>query len=469
MKNPVRSINCLIMQLVALAVLLPIASPLDAASDARPNVIFMLVDDVSAREISTYNGPIAMPNLDRLAKEGVQFKTAWATPKCAPTRAMLMTGKYPYNTGYWNNTGRNMADPRTPFFKDERHTPLLEMTREAGYTTGWFGKIHNGEPEDMQALGVDTYLTYRRWPGYEGPDQGRGGMYGVSWYWHPGIIVDGEGLPTTPEQFGPDLELEYLLDFVAENRDRPFVAYWPTNLPHKACDPATGKWYYTSVPERDAEGNRTGAKVPGSLKGTMQYVDYLIGELNAGLEALGVARETIVFLAGDNGTAGKDKGLYDGDRALRVPFVVWGGPVATQGRSDVLIDFTDIWPTFAQLTGYNGPMNTDGHGFAPLLLGEPYEKRGFCRMAMNNARWIRTQKWLLDGHGHLYDVEGADSREDYVDVTGSDDPEVRKAHRRLQANLDEFMPLPEGVDWGRNEIKVYQPESMEEGPSASSR
>jgi len=62
------------------------------AGERRPNIIFMLVDDVSAREISTYGGPIEMPNLDRLANAGVRFNTAWATPKCAPTRAMLMTG-----------------------------------------------------------------------------------------------------------------------------------------------------------------------------------------------------------------------------------------------------------------------------------------------------------------------------------------------------------------------------------------
>ena len=434
------------------------------AEERRPNVIFILADDVSARELSIYDGDIPMPNLDRMAEQGVQFHTAWAAPKCAPTRAVLMTGKYPYNTGYWNNSGQNMADPSTPFFEDERHLPLLEMARQAGYTTGWFGKIHNGEPEDMKALGVDTYLTYRRWPGYEGPLQKKGPqhadhMYGVSWYWYPGIIVDGEGLPTTPEQFGPDLELDYLLDFVAENRDRPFVAYWPSNLPHKAYDPETGKWYYTDVPELDAEGNWTGGKVPGSLEATMHYFDFLLGRLNAALKKEGLADNTVVFFAGDNGTAGKDKGLYDGDRALRVPFVVGGGPVARQGLTHTLIDFTDIWPTVARLTGYDGPMNTDGYGFAPLLLGEPYEPRGFCRMAMHNARWMRTQKWLLDGRGHLYDVEGAQSREDYVDVTGSDDPEVRVARRRLQAHLDKFMPLPEGVDWGRNKVDVYQPSS----------
>jgi len=445
------------LRFVLLASLLPLIGLISVRADARPNIIFLLIDDVSAREISTYGGPIEMPNLDRLAKEGVRFNTAWATPKCSPTRAMLMTGKLPYNTGYWKNTGQNMADPHTPFFEDERHLPLLAMTREAGYATGWFGKIHNGGAEDMEALGVDTYLTYGLWPGYDGAIEQRAGSYDFDRFWHSAIIVDGEGLPTTPEQFGPDLELDYLLDFVAEHRDQPFVAYWPTTLPHKAHDPETGKWYYTDVPERDAEGEWTGEKVPGSLKSTMQYVDYLIGELNEGLEELGVADETIVFAVGDNGTAGKDKGLYEGDRALRVPFAVWGGPVAPQGRTDVLVDFTDIWPTFAQLTGYDGPMNTDGYGFAPLLLGEPYEPRGFCRMAMNNARWIRTQKWLLDGRGHLYDVEGAESREDYVDVTASDDPEVREARRRLQARLDEYMPLPEGVDWGRSEVEVYQP------------
>ena len=286
-----------------------LSSGAPSESPRAPNIIFILADDVSARELSTYNGTIPMPNLDRMAEQGIQFNTAWSTPLCSPTRAMLMTGKYPQNQGYWHNG----VGPKVPYFEDPRHLPLLRMAKQAGYDIGWFGKLHNGEPENMPEIGVDEYLTYRYWKGYDGPDQGRGGpdrhgMYGVSWYWHPGLLDNGKGLPTTDADFGPDIELKHVCNFIKKERNRPFLAYWPSNLPHKAYDPQKKTWYYTDVPELDARGNPTGGKTPGSLEATMHYFDYLIGKLETRLKELGLDKNTVIFFAGDNGTANVDKG-----------------------------------------------------------------------------------------------------------------------------------------------------------------
>jgi arylsulfatase A len=439
-------------------------------SGEKPNIIFILADDVSARELSTYGGRIPMPHLDRMAERGIVFNTAWSAPLCGPSRAMLMTGKYPHNQGYWENE----VMPSVPYFRDARHLPLLRMMKQAGYATGWFGKIQHGGPSMMNEIGADTSLIYRYWDGYDGPDQGRdgssrSGMYGISWYWHPGLIADGKGLATMPADFGPDLELRYLLKFAEANRERPFFAYWPSNLPHKAYDPETKEWYYTDVPEIGPDGTPTGGKVPGSLESTMRYFDHMLGQLNRRLEEVGLADNTIIFFTADNGTADADKGRYDMDVAMRVAFVVSGGPVISRGLTGTLIDFTDIWPTMADLGGYAGERNTDGHSFAPLLLGQPFTARGYCRMAMNNARWIRTANWLLDGTGRFYNVQGARSREDYRDVTNSGDPDVIAARARLQMNLDENLPLPDYNDpltaraWdgfrkrGHAEVKVLSP------------
>jgi arylsulfatase A-like enzyme len=140
-----------------------------------------------------------------------------------------------------------------------------------------------------------------------------------------------------------------------------------------------------------------------------------------------------------------DKNSYDRDNGIRVPLVVGGGAVKPRGPSDVLVDFTDFWPTFAQLAGYRGPMNTDGHDFASYLLGDPFTPRETIRVAMNNARWVRDRDWLLDGRGRFHDTRGAANRDGYRDVSGSEDPEVVAARRRFETYLRE-MPLPDEND-----------------------
>jgi arylsulfatase A-like enzyme len=260
-------------------------------------------------------------------------------------------------------------------------------------------------------------------------------------------------VPTTPKDFGPDLELKHLLEFTAVDRDKPFIAYWATFLPHKAHEEVAGspegRWYYTDVPELDKEGRPTGGKVSGTLKSNMQYLDHLLGRLREGLAKQGRAKDTIIFFAADNGTADirghnkvMDKNSYDRDNGIRVPLVVGGGPVQSRGTSDVLVDFTDFWPTFAQLAGYRGAVNTDGHSFAPYLLGEPFTPRETIRMAMNNARWVRDRDWLLDGRGRFYDTRGAANRDEYRDVSESDELEVIAARERFEKYLQEI-PLPD--------------------------
>jgi arylsulfatase A-like enzyme len=119
---------------------------------SQPNIILILADDVSADELSPYGGAISMPNLQKLADEGVLFRNTWATPVCAPSRAMLMTGKYPHHTGYYENP----VAPVVPFWKDPRHLPVLKMMKEAGYATSMVGKIHPGDVSDIGMLGASV-------------------------------------------------------------------------------------------------------------------------------------------------------------------------------------------------------------------------------------------------------------------------------------------------------------------------
>jgi len=425
-----------------------------AQSESRPNIIFILADDVSARDLSCYGGPIQMPVLDRFAKTGVQFTNAWSAPLCGPSRAILHTGKYPHHQGYYENS----VSPSLAFYDDPRHLTLLKMAKQAGYATAMFGKMHFGN--DPGKYGADFHCVCRYWEGYDGPshsrDGSREGMYGASWYWHPGLILNGVGIPTTDDDFGPDLELKQLLGFVEANKDRPFFAYWPTNLPHMEREASTGLFHYVDVPEVGPDGAKTGRKVSASLQADMGYLDFLIGRIQSRLQQLGLAENTVFFFAGDNGTANGDKGSYERDYAIRVPFVVSGGPVKPLGLSEVLVDFTDIWPTIADLAGYKGTRNTDGHSFAPYLLGQPFTPRETIQMAMNNARWIRDRDWLLDGKGRFFDLRGATRQSDYKDVSESSAPGVVEARKRFE-HLLENIPLPdENEPLTRNAWKKFR-------------
>ena len=468
-----------------------------------PNIIFVLADDISAKDLAAYKSDnphgIKLPMIDRLAREGVMFQTAWSSPMCGPSRAMLHTGKYPYKTGHFENE----VAPETPIWRDPRHTLTGRVMQSAGYKNAWYGKIHfGGTPADY---GFDEYCSAQWWDGYDGPHQAPGErhagghMYSVSWYWHPALLADGKGVPTTPEDFGPQIESERLLDFITRHKEEPFFVYWPTYLPHMAHKPgvpmaAPGSWYYPDVPECDAEGRPTGKKIAGSLASNMQFLDQKLQLIVKRLEDLGILNNTIIMIAGDNGTPGYGKGKFESEVALRVPFIVWGpGLVKPVGPSPVLVDFTDILPTLAELGGAKKPDDVSGHSFAPYLLGKPFVPRDSIFMQFDNARWLRDQRYLLDGNGRFYDC-GAGRDETagwgelevghplgsagpkkpgvgYKDVTKSTKPEVVAARRRFEEISQKF-PGPDYEDpatraaWKSfrkrsKPVKVYRPDYLE--------
>ncbi len=244
-------------------------------SQSPPNIILILLDDVSAKELSVYgNSNINTPTIDKMADNGVVFKTAWSQPVCGPTRATLLTAKYAHKNGHYSN--RITPDGSL----HSSHYTMGTAMKEAGYRTGFFGKQHIDRQMNPSDFGFDHYVICKYWEGYDGPSQGRGSendragnMYGAEWYWHPAILANGQGVPTTPQDFGPSIEADSLLSFIGEKSDQPFFAYWPTNLPHHEFDPKTEKWIRPDVPEYDADGNMTGNRVKGSMKSNIEYVD----------------------------------------------------------------------------------------------------------------------------------------------------------------------------------------------------
>ena len=423
-----------------------------ASRREKPNIIFIMADDVSAKEYSIHGGKgIQTPVLDRMAREGVAFATAWAVPQCMPTRALLHTGNYACNTGWYGNAVQG-AD------FSERDSIMGKMMQRCGYTTAWFEKFHFlGRQPDPRPFGFDEYAVAMPWQGHNGPPQDRReSMYQIQWFWHPGIVRNGTGIPAKPADFGPDLHADMIIDFMKRHRDEPFFVYWPTFLPH--MDFNDKRWSYTDVPELDAAGSKTGRKIPGSLKSTLEYLDHLVGRVLDGLGKLGLAEETIVIFAGDNGTAPYGKNRFEDERGPHVPFLVWGpGRVKSRGMSDVLVDFSDVMPTLVELAGGNIPARArvDGHSFAPYLLGQPFEERETIFCQFYDGRWVRDKRYLLDARGVVWDCgkERNESSKAYKKLTQESDPQrLSEVMNRFRGVLESY-PAP---DTSRPEWRRYR-------------
>ena len=122
----------------------------------------------------------------------------------------------------------NDITPRRPFWQD--HLVLGKVLQSAGYATAMFGKSHFSNNPHVD-LGFDEYCIARFWPGYDGPPQapaakGKASMYAVQWYWHPGLVADGRGVPARPDDFGPDLEVDRIRNFISRRKSQLFFLYY---------------------------------------------------------------------------------------------------------------------------------------------------------------------------------------------------------------------------------------------------
>jgi len=437
----------------------------NGALGRRPNIILIMADDVSAKEFSCYgNDRCRTPALDNLAETGVQFRTCWATPLCSPSRAEIMTGRYAFRTGWYHNNLRsgNLAQGNETF---------AELLKKGGYRTAICGKWQlegsyeeHGFDEHCMWIGMKNALP-PDWP-YDGPVETEGMLLPgrLARYWHPAINRNGALVPTTDKDYGPDVFVDFILDFAGRHREVPFLVYYPMCLPHGSWDFEAGRPGYLPVPELDKNGRKTGRKVAGSLRSNVEYVDALIGRIARGLEELGLRENTVLLFTGDNGTAGYGKNKTAMERGPRVPMIVnCPGLVKPQGAVDALTDFSDILPTLCELGGValSPDYVVDGKSFVPTLRGEPGKDREWIFSFLADRRFLRDERWLLDGDGRLYDCGNSRDETGYKDVTVSIDPEVAAARQRF-ARILEKTPLPPQklVDQARREGRSGIPAAL---------
>jgi len=397
-------------------------APLTAlhAADApkqKPNVIVVLSDDVGLSRISCYGAaPFRTPNLDKLAATGLRFERSYSMPLCGPSRGVLLTGQYPFRTGYLGNNS-SVIDPK-------RHPTIANVMQQAGYATCAIGKLGQSAPEgDAQApraMGFDEYML---WMGRNTPDR----------YWNPRYCRNGEFVQGQPEQYGPDLTHEFLVDFMKRHREQPFFVYYSAVLAH--------------TPFMRTPDTKPGTKDrPQILIDMVHYLDKQMGRLVADLDKLGLRDNTIILFTSDNGPFGEPIGTVRGrpvggikgdvtEGGVREPLIVNCPALVPGGRvCPDLTDFTDLFPTVLELTGVPTPSNLklDGRSIAPQILGRDGKAREWVYAQLASDYFIADHRFKLYGDGKFTDISESPAVEKAVSET---DEAALKAKQRLTIAL----------------------------------
>lgn len=456
---------CLLLVCVFLSATLP------AAAD-KPNIIFILADDLGYRELGCYGQErIKTPRIDALAASGMKFTRAYSgSPVCAPSRCVLMTGQHPGHATVRDNASVKPEGQHPLFAAD---VTIAERLKAQGYTCGAFGKWGLG---NRWSEGNPNRQGFDRFFGYY--CQAHAHSYYPSTLWSDGELfplkndppVPGhEGLtpgadPNDPRSYdrfkgrdyAPDRIHEQALGFLREHRDRPFFLYYPNIIPHVALhipdaelEPYLAmKWH--DPPFTRAKGGYTPHFTPRAAYAAMvSKLDAQVGEVVDLVAELGLTEKTLIVFTSDNGathlkdevdyeffqSVGELRGLkgelYEG--GIRVPQIAsWPGRIPAASTSDRVTGFEDWTPTFLELAGLPAPEpgEIDGISLAATLLGRkqdprPFLYREFPSYGGQQAVWLG-QRWKgirtgLKKKGvnpdltvRLYDLEADPSEQDDV-------------------------------------------------------
>ncbi|MEE8451644.1 MAG: sulfatase-like hydrolase/transferase [Thermoguttaceae bacterium] len=416
----------------------------------RPNILFIMVDDLGKEWVSCYGAEeIETPNVDALAAGGMKFNNAYSMPQCTPTRATLLTGQYPWRTGWCNHWDVPRWGAGCHF--DWKHNvSFARPMKEAGYATAAAGKWQINDfrvsPDAMRQHGFDEWCM---WTGFESDNPPS-----AQRYWNPYIHTN-QGSKTHEDRFGCDIFVEFLIDFMTRHKDRPMMLYFPMALTH---GPLVGTPAEPDVTEKMAKH-----------KAMVRYTDAALGRLVAALDELRIRNNTIIIWSTDNGTSGGVSGRMNGrlvrggkakltENGVCEPYVVnCPGLVPAGVETDALTDFSDLLPTFCELGGARLPkgVTLDGKSIAQVMLGKDKAGPRQWIMALGHGaaaldeqgvrpKQVFTDRVVRDKRYKLFVLQGEVAKlvdlkadpEELTNLLDSTDPDVIAARKRLEAVIE---------------------------------
>jgi arylsulfatase A len=442
------------MKLIPFSLSLFIASVANVLSEPhQPNIILVMADDIGIEGIGCYGGEsYQTPHLDKLAENGIRFTHAYSQPLCTPTRVQIMTGKY--NHRNWTHFG--ILDPAEKTFG--------HLMKDAGYRTCISGKwqLQSYDPPDfpnsekrrgigmkVTDAGFEEYCLFHSW---ETEDKG-------SRYANPTYFKNGQLFKQQEGKYGPDISVDFLLDFLARHKKEPNFIYYPMALPH---------WPMMPTPDSKAwkDPNRRLEEELPYFTDMVEYMDKLIGRIVKGVDDLGLTEKTLILFYSDNGTHLKITSRMNGEEiqggkattrqtGIRVPLIAsWPGTIRNKQTNSDLIDASDFVPTLAELSGAKIPdcWHLDGQSFAPQLLGKPNKPREWCffwydpRPGWDKSRFNRhifalDHNYKLFSDGRFYEIKGNGVRQVKLDINQLP-LEAEQSRQKLQMAINQMMQPP---------------------------
>ncbi len=423
--------------------LLPHQAQAQPGKQLRPNIVFILIDDLRWDELGIAGHPfIKTPNIDRIGKEGARFTNAFmTTPLCSPSRASFLTGQYAHTHGVTDNIDRSPASHKLITF------PLL--LQQSGYETAFIGKWHMGN-DDKPRPGFDRWVSFK----------------GQGTYLNPDINEDGKSIK--PSGYITDILSNYAVEYIKRSHRKPFLVYLAhkaihpdvtqnddgsvnlsnserfipaerhahlysdKNIPHRpnykrapAGKPALERQIGKLPPLGDATVTSNEA-ILGRQRSLMAIEDG-VGAILQALKETGQLDNTLIVFASDNGYFYGEHGLSVERRlayeeSIRMPLLL-RYPKAIKpatARSEFALNI-DLAPTLLELAGVPVPKTMDGRSLVALLKGERarwrtsflieyYSDRVWPRMLNMGSKAVRNERWKyihyldLDGMDELYDL-----------------------------------------------------------------
>ena len=343
------------------------------AAERPPNIVFIYADDLGYGDLGCYGGSLNTPNLDRMAKEGMRFTQALsANPVCSPSRAALLTGRYP----------TRVMVPRVFFPYDTTGLPdseqtLAQLLKTKGYKTMCVGKWHLGHlPQFLPtSRGFDHYYGIP----YSNDMTPRWLMEDTK------VIEEQATLETLTPRY-----TEQAVKFIERAKDGPFYLYFPHTYPH--------------IP-LGASPKFRGKSKNGIYGDVVEELDWSVGEVLATLKKNGLDQNTLVFFSSDNGpwyqgSSGKLRGrkgmTWEG--GVREPFIArWPGKIPAGKVCSGLTSMMDVFPTVASLVGVQAKSPLDGINIWPMLSGQKQEMEREALLYFDNwnLQCIRLGRWKL--------------------------------------------------------------------------
>lgn len=414
----------------------------------KPNIIFILADDLGIGNISCYGSDqFKTPNIDKLASTGMRFTHGYTAPLCGPSRALILTGRQPFRTGTTNQDRVGKLEP-------SKEICLPSVLKTAGYTSLMVGKWSQF-PLQPSDFGFDQYMRFQA-----------SGKYWNTQPANKSYTKNGEIVPLLDGEYLPDLMHNQVVDFISKNKNKPFFAYYSMSHIH-------GEILPTPDSKPDSKDLYTD---------NINYMDKLVGKLVKALDSLKMRQNTIIVFVGDNGTAaegasratvqGKKLSGKKGDMlecGSLVPWIVnWKGGGQSGKVINDLVDATDWMPTFAALAGAKLPENVilDGKSFAPQLKGEKGTPREWIFMELGNQWYVREEKWKLNRANELFDMRNAPFEEILIPADSKDEIAM-SARQRLSAVLKTINPeggiMDDADGSGRHKSNVDKKNAQKKG------